>query len=109
MFNASSDSVAVYATSSDSTVLRVSQPKYYILKNAYYTNPIVSFVGAGTARIVFTDSAGLYRPDSTTLVTVTGPSLQIANGNVRLGMRQKTGAHAVDVAVGGASGTGAAG
>ncbi len=86
------DTVVVHAVSTDSTVLRVGQPYFYILKNSYYANPSISYVGVGTARIIYSDSAGVYRPDSTNVVTVTGPSLQIANGNARLGMRQRTGA-----------------
>ena len=87
-----SDTLVVRAVSTDSTVLRPAQPFFRIIKDTYYNQPTVQFVGAGTARIVYSDSAGTgYRSDSTNLVTVTGPSLTICCGNPgRLGMRQQT-------------------
>ena len=87
-----SDTVVVRAVSTDSSVLRPSAPFFRILRGEYYAQPTVLYVGAGTARIVYSDSAGTgYRPDTTNLVTVTGPSLSICCGNPgRLGMRQRT-------------------
>jgi uncharacterized protein YjdB len=87
-----SDTIVVRAVSTDSNVIQPVQPFFRILKDAYYAQPTVRYVGAGTARIIYSDSAGSgYRPDSTNLVTVTGPSLTICCGNPgRLGMRQHT-------------------
>ena len=91
------DTVAVFVTSTDTTVMKVDSAKIHIDKDKITSNfAKVSFVGPGTARIIFVDSAGLYRPDSTNLVTVIGPSLRISAGTtignpVTLGMRQHSG------------------
>jgi hypothetical protein len=87
------DTVVVRAVSSDPSVIQVTQPYYSILKGGNVTNPIVTYVGAGTANITFSDTMGFYTPVTTNNVTVTGPSLQIASqtGTYSLGMRQQSG------------------
>jgi len=86
------DTVVVSAVSSDSTVIRPTQPSFRILPNAVYAQPTVTFVGPGTANITYSDSAGTgYQPVTTGNVTVTGPSLAFANGAPMLGMRQHEG------------------
>ena len=91
-YHYASDTVVVSAVSTDSSVLRPSAPFFRILRGEYYAQPTVLYVGVGSARIIYSDSAGTgYRPDTTNLVTVTGPSLTICCGNPgRLGMRQRT-------------------
>jgi hypothetical protein len=97
------DTVAVFVTSTDTTVMKVDSAIVHINKDKITSNfAKVSFVGPGTARIIFVDSAGLYRRDSTILVTVTGPSLHISAGTtlgspVTLGMRQHLGVNGIYV------------
>jgi hypothetical protein len=66
------------------------QPSYRVLPGQYFVNTQYAYVGPGTARMFYLDSANTgYRPDTTdNAVTVTGPSLSIYNGRPRLGMRQ---------------------
>jgi hypothetical protein len=86
------DTVVVGVTSSDSNVLRSVQPFVRILPGTQYVQHTINVMGAGTAAIVYADSAGSgYQPDTTNVVTVTGPSLALANGSPVLGMRQRGG------------------
>jgi adhesin/invasin len=88
-----SDTVVVAALSSDSTVIRPTQPFFRILKNDYYAlpQPTVTIVGPGTASITYSDSAGSgYGPTTTGTITITGPSLLLSNGSPVLGMRQRS-------------------
>ena len=86
-----SGTVVVRAVSTDSTVIKPGQPFFSVAKDTYYANPTVVYVGPGTARMIYSDSAGSgYQPDSTNTVTVTGPSLVINGGAGMLGVRQVT-------------------
>ncbi len=89
-YHYTSDTIVVRAVSTDSNVIRPAQQYFRIPKDAYYGQTNVSIVGVGSARIIVSDSAGLYRPDSTNIVTVTGPALNVVGGAQRLGMRQRT-------------------
>jgi hypothetical protein len=86
-------------------VFKVDSAKIHIFKgNAQSTYNMVRFVGPGTARVVYKDSAGLYHADSTAPITVTGPSLRISAGGtlgnpVTLGMRQHLGTNGMYVYV----------
>ena len=83
------DTVVVAAVSSDSNVIRPLQPFFRITKNSYYTSTTVTVFGPGPASITFSDSAGTgYKPVTTNTITVTGPTLSLANGTPTLGMRQ---------------------
>jgi len=87
-----SDTLVVMAVSSDTTVIRPTQPFFRILKDAYYAQPTVTIVGPGTASITYSDSANTgYSPTTTNAITITGPSLLLANGSPVLGMRQHGG------------------
>jgi uncharacterized protein YjdB len=86
------DTVVVSAVSSDSTVVQPANRSFRILKDAYYAQPQVFITGPGTANITYSDSANTgYLPTTTNNVTVTGPSLAIANYTTMLGMRQTGG------------------
>ena len=87
-----SDTVVVRVVSSDTNVIRPSQPFVRIPKDLYYANPVVQYVGPGTASITVSDSAGSgYASATSNIVTVTGPSLTIGGGSPgMLGMRQQT-------------------
>ena len=86
------DTVVVAAVSSDPNVIRPVQPYFRIPRDAYYAYATVNVVGPGTASITFSDSAGTgYQPVTTNTITVTGPSLSLANGSPMLGMRQHGG------------------
>jgi hypothetical protein len=88
-----SDTVVVRAVSSDTTVIQPTQPFFRILKNDYYAYTTVTIVGPGTGSITYSDSALTgYVPITTNTITVTGPSLALANGSPVLGMRQHGGA-----------------
>jgi uncharacterized protein YjdB len=88
----SMDTLVVGAVSSDANVLQPVQPYFRILKNASSASTTVGVVGAGTASITFSDSAGSgYQPATTNTATVTGPVLAISNGSPMLGMRQSSG------------------
>ncbi|MEO5813721.1 MAG: Ig-like domain-containing protein [Gemmatimonadaceae bacterium] len=86
------DTVVVRAVSSDTSVIQLTQPYYSVLKGSNLTNPVVIYVGVGTANITFSDTMGFYRPVTTNNVTVTGPSLQLVSqtGTYALGMRQQS-------------------
>lgn len=87
-----SDTLTVEVTSSDTTVIRPAQRYLRIPIGAYYGNLNVNVIGPGSASLTFSDSAGTgYLPATTNTVTVTGPSLQLANGSSVLGMRQRGG------------------
>ena len=92
------DTVTVKMVSTDTTVFKLDSVYVHIRKQqAASTNNVVRFVGPGTAKVLFTDSAGLYKPDSTVAVTVTGPSLFFQYGTtltspLTMGMRQHVGA-----------------
>lgn len=89
------DTVAVLVSSTDSTVMKSDSAIVHLNKGTTNSNNFaVRMVGPGQARLIYRDSAGLYRPDSTNVVTVTGPSLHVSAGNptpVTLGMRQHMG------------------
>ncbi len=86
------DTVVVAAVSSDTTVLRPTQPFFRIPTDGYYASTTVTVMGPGTASITYSDSAGTgYLPATTNIVTVTGPSLALSNGSSVLGMRQHGG------------------
>jgi hypothetical protein len=88
----------VAAVSSDTTVIRPAQPFFRIPKGAYYASTTVNVVGPGAANITLSDSAGTgYLPVTTNTVTVTGPSLAIANSTTMLGMRQTGGIYSAYV------------
>ena len=84
------DTLVITAASTDSTVIQPVQPSYRVLPGQYFVNTQHAYVGPGTARMFYLDSAATgYRSDTTdNAVTVTGPSLSIYNGRPRLGMRQ---------------------
>jgi len=91
------DTVAVRVASSDTTVIKLDSAIIHIPTDrvtSFYAQ--ARFVGPGSARLTFTDSAGIYKPDSTIVMTVVGPVLHFANGTtlagpVTLGMRQHLG------------------
>ena len=87
-----SDTVVVRAVSSDTTVLRPGEAYVRIARDGYFATATVQLVGAGTASITYSDSAGGgYGAATTNAITVTGPSLAIAGANPgTLGMRQQT-------------------
>lgn len=95
-----SDTVVVRAVSSDSNVIRPGQPYFRVLKDSYYANPTVQYIGPGTATVTYSDSANSgYRPATTGSVTVTGPSLAIGGSNPgMLGTGQHTSPQAYYVA-----------
>lgn len=84
------DTLVVTPGSTDSSVVQPLLPSYRILPGQYYVNAQHAYVGPGSARMFFLDSAGTgYLPDTTdNAVTVTGPSLTLVNSRPRLGMRQ---------------------
>lgn len=85
-----SDTAVVRLRSSNTSVIQVDSGYVHIFKNAFYsTNSAVRVVGAGTARIFYEDSAGVMPPDSSGLVTVTGPALRMAYASATTGMRQR--------------------
>ncbi len=91
------DSVAFAAVPSDSGVVLPTQSYFRILKDANLATATVNVVGAGTASLTFSDSAGVYLPKTTNAMTVTGPSLSISNGAPVLGMRQSSGPYGMYV------------
>ena len=91
------DTVTVHVVSTDTTVMKFDSAYLHIPKgstsSAYAS---LRFVGPGTARLLYTDSAGVYKPDSSVAVTVVGPSLHLAYGTtisspLTVGMRQHVG------------------
>jgi uncharacterized protein YjdB len=52
------DTVVVRAFSTDSNVIRPVQQYFRILKGNYYSQVDIAYIGVGSARIVFSDSAG---------------------------------------------------
>lgn len=92
------DTVTVHVVSTDTTVFKVDSAYIHINKGqASSTSNTVRFVGPGTAKVLYTDSVGLYKPDSSVAVTVTGPALFFSYGTninspLTVGMRQHTGA-----------------
>ncbi len=93
------DTVVVRVTSSDPTVIAADSPFVHIFGGLSNSTPIVTrFLKAGTARLRFQDTLGVYKPDSTNLVTVTGPSLTFStSGTLTVGMRQHLGLGSVYV------------
>ena len=86
-----SDTVTVRAVSSNTNVIIPDSAYFHIPKNLYYAQPKIIYVGAGTATMTYSDSAGSgYKSATSNTVTVTGPSLTISGGNGMLGMRQIT-------------------
>ena len=88
----SMDTLVIHAVSSDSTVIKPASPYIRLPKDQYFINTTALYVGAGTASITYSDSAGTgYVSATTNTVTVTGPSLFFSSGSVRYGMRQRSG------------------
>jgi adhesin/invasin len=86
------DTLVIGAVSSDSTVIQPTQRYFRLPTGAYYTQPSVYVTGPGAASITYSDSAGTgYGSTTTGTITVTGPSLSLANGSPVLGMRQHGG------------------
>ena len=92
------DTVTVHVVSTDTAVMKVDSAYVHILKGNYNsTYEMLRFFGPGTAKLLYTDSLGLYKPDSTQPITVIGPVLHFGYGTslaspVTLGMRQHLGA-----------------
>ena len=71
-------------------MLQVDSGYVHIFRDNFYsTSSAVRVVGAGTARVFYEDSLGIMPPDSSGIVTVTGPSLRMAYGQATTGMRQR--------------------
>ena len=85
------DTLVVHVTSSDTTVVKPTQPYVRIPKGSYYGYASFNYFGPGTATLTLADSAGVYQSVTTSAVTVTGPSLSFSTTSVRLGMRQTDG------------------
>jgi hypothetical protein len=91
------DTVAVHVVSTDTTVFKLDSAYIHIFKgNNSSTYNMMRFVGPGTAKVLYTDSLGAYKPDSSVAITVNGPSLFFGYGTtvtnpVTIGMRQHTG------------------
>ena len=83
------DTLVLRVTSSDTTVIKPTQPYVRIPAGGYYVSAGFAYYGPGTANLTFTDSAGSgYGAVTTSNVTVTGPSLIFSNTNAVYGMRQ---------------------
>ncbi len=85
------DTLVVRVTSSDTTVIKPTQPYIRIPRGSYYTYSNFNYFGPGTASLTFADSAGLLPSVTTNTVTVTGPSLAFSSSSTMLGMRQTSG------------------
>lgn len=90
------DTVTVHVTVSDTTVLRPDSAYIHILPGQSSVYVPVRYIGIGTASVTVADSAGQYRPFTTNVVSVTGPSLGVyprgtTTSPVTLGMHQQLG------------------
>ncbi|MHB0964100.1 MAG: beta strand repeat-containing protein [Gemmatimonadaceae bacterium] len=85
------DTLVVRVTSSDTTVIKPTQPYIRIPRGSYYTYSNFNYFGPGTASLTFADSAGVLPSITTGTVTVTGPSLAFSSSSAMLGMRQTSG------------------
>ena len=85
------ETVAVRLTATDTTVLRLDSTYRHVPTGAIGRAIGFSFIDSGTARIVVSDSAGLYRPDTSTAVQVVYPPVLFVGvpDTLHLGMRQR--------------------
>ena len=101
-----SDTVVIHAVSSNPNVIQPSQAYFRIIKDQYYANPVVQYIGVGSATMTYSDSANSgYFPVTTNAVSVTGPSLGFSSSGIMLGTGQNTGSSGVYVYTPNAVGT----
>ena len=83
--------LTVRATTTDTTVMRADSSPRHLAVGSPATFVSVSFVEPGLARLVVSDSAGVYLPDSSTLVQLAYPPLYFGElgDTLHLGMRQR--------------------
>ncbi|MES2177596.1 MAG: Ig-like domain-containing protein [Gemmatimonadota bacterium] len=81
--------VTLLLTSTDSTVMRPTVAAVRIPQGSQNVLVTVRGVTPGTARLIVTDSAGLYEPDTTVALTVTAPQIYFNAAQVTIGMRQR--------------------
>ena len=94
------DTLVLSAASSNAGVLLPATSSVRVPKGAQYAQQPVSFTGAGSATVTYSDSANTgYLPVTSNTVTVTGPSLAISNGTPILGLRQNGGVSSANVQV----------
>lgn len=101
--HATLDLLTIRAMSTDTAVLQLDSTYFHVAARSELSSFVSArYVGVGTARVIFTDSAGLYRSDSTGLVSVSGPSLSAnytSTTPLTLGMRQRTDASTIYLSV----------
>ena len=83
--------VTVLATTTDTTVMRTDVSVRHLPAGSPATLVHASFLEPGSARLVVSDSAGVYVPDSSTLVHIAYPPLFFyrLGDTLHLGMRQR--------------------
>lgn len=84
------DTVTIQMVSTDTAVLRLDSAYVHLPRGqSTSTRNTARIVGPGTARVVYLDSTGRMAPDTSTVVTVTGPALGMYYGGAAsVGMRQ---------------------
>lgn len=88
--HASLDRLTIRVQSTDTNVVQLDSQYVHILPGQTTSaNFPARWVGAGTARVVYSDSAGLIPPDTSTTVAVTGPALRVSGTLSYLGTRQR--------------------
>ena len=82
--------LTVQATTTDATVMRPDSSVRHLAAGSPATLVYLSFLEPGSARLVVSDSAGVYVPDSSALVQVAYPPVYFSGlgDTLHLGMRQ---------------------
>jgi hypothetical protein len=83
--------------------LRSTNPSVLVVDSSFYHVPVGGYqlyaryraVGAGQARLIMSDSAGIYAADSTNITTVTAAPLAFSTSLLKMGMRQMVGDSAI--------------
>src|SRR5437588_77409 len=83
--------LTVHVSATATAVIHPDSAYIHVPARTYATASVVTWASHGTARVVFTDSAGRYPPDTSGPVSVSFPPLflSVVRDTIALGMRQR--------------------
>ena len=90
--------LTVHVSATDTAVIHPDSAYIHVPPRTYTSASVLTWASHGTARVVFTDSAGRYPPDTSGPVSVSFPplALSVVRDTIALGMRQR---RAIDLGV----------
>lgn len=84
----SAEPLTIRVATTDTTVMQADSNARHVPVGTTAVGATVTYRDTGTARLVISDSASVYQPDSSPIVHVVFPPLFLISDTMRLGMRQ---------------------